>query len=130
MQTIERKYGSERNLEFQIDFTNYYQKYNLDANNIADIIFSVKKSQDDSDNTVFIRKYSSGEITFSQTIDADGNRICTVIVTWPATGYTNFQKNKKYIAGLYPKFSGDTNADENTDSIFNLVILQDHLINN
>lgn len=130
MQTIERKYGSERDLVFKIDFTEYYEKYSLDADDIVDIIFSVKKSQNDSDNSLFQRKLSAGQITKSQTIDADGNRICTVNVKWPADQYSQFSKNKKYIAGLFPKFVGDTYADENTDDIFNLVILQDHLINN
>jgi len=126
---ISRIYGDERDLEFKIDLTEYYAKYGLDGSDIEDIIWVVKSRKLNPDNNLLMRRLSDGQISFVQAIE-DGRIILNVVVTWPADEYDQFQPRRKYAAGLYPKFTGDAAADENTEDEFEVVILQDTLQNN
>ena len=116
MVTIKRKFGDNKDLDFTIDLTNYYGKTGAD---IIDIIFVVKEKRSAPDNQIFLKRFSDGNISYTGIIQVN------VLVNWLYNEYDNFKLNRKYIAGVYPKFTGDTIADENTDNEFELVIIED-----
>jgi len=117
MQTINRKIGDFDDLLFECDLS-AYGKTNLD---IEDIVFSVKKDEKSADDSIFLKKYSLNEISFS------GTNILSILVQWDYNEYTKVSVGQKYKAGLFIKFIGDPIVDEHVDQIFNLEILQDFL---
>ena len=72
MQTIERKYESFDDLKFEIDLS----EYGKTIDDVADIIFSVKKKATDSDDVIFEKKKSTLGIT------ASGTNVLDVGVKW------------------------------------------------
>lgn len=120
-QIIERKIGDSKDLDFTLNLTNYYGKVGAD---ITDIFFTIKKQKGDADTSLFLKKASAGQITYA------GQEIVNVLVKWPYNEYSQFQAKKQYVAGVYPKFSGDIIADENVDIEFDLIFLDDTLKQN
>lgn len=121
---IQRILNDNRDLEFTLDFTDYNTRFGLNGSDITDMIFVVKKKKGDADNALLIKKASLGEITYL------GSDIVVATVKWLSTDYTGFEARKKYIAAIYPLFSGDTEADENTEDEFEIEILDDTLKEN
>ena len=117
MQTIRRIYESFNDLHFEVDLTDYGK----DNTDVAEIIFSVKENETDADDAIFEKKETTGGISFT------GTTVLDVLVTWLNNEYGNFTIGRKYKAGLFIQFTGDPNADENVDQIFELVIEQDFL---
>lgn len=113
---IKRKYGDNKDLDFTINLTDYYGKTAAD---IVDIIFVVKEKRSAPDNQILLKRFSDGNISFTGTV------LVNVLVNWASNEYDNFKFNRKYDAGLFPKFIGDTVADENTDYEFELTIIED-----
>ena len=118
---IERKIGDNKDLDFTLNLTDYHGKIGAD---ITDVIFVVKKNKGDADDALFIKKASLNEITFA------GQELVNVLVHWDYNEYANFKAKKKYIAAVYPLFSGDTVADENSDYEFEIVFIDDTLKEN
>jgi len=116
---ITRKKGAFHDLHFKVDLT----KYGKTGADIADIIFSVKEKETDPDDAYLYKSLSSSSISFT------GTTILDVYVEWANTEYTNFVIGTRYKAGLFLKFVGDPEADENVSDIFALVIIQDFLRN-
>ncbi len=121
---IKRILNDSRDLEFTLDFTDYNTRFGLNGADITDIIFVVKKKKGDADNSLLIKKQSLGEISFV------GQDIVIATVQWPSDEYGGFEARKKYLAAIYPLFSGDTEADENTEDEFEIEILDDTLKEN
>jgi len=121
---IQRILGDSRDLEFTLDFTKYSTRFGLNGADITDIIFVVKKKKGDADNALLIKKASQGEITYL------GQDVVVATVQWPANEYTGFEARKSYLAAIYPVFTGDTTADENTDEEFEIEIVDDTLKQN
>lgn len=114
MQTIERKRGSFHDLVFTVDLT----AYNKVPGDIADIIFLVKTLITDPDvNALMDKKESLGDIIFTAPD--------IVSVLWDEDEYDPFIINTVYKAGLFLKFIGDPQFDENVNTLFNLKITQD-----
>ncbi len=117
---IIRKKGSFDPLGFEIILTDYGKTFD----DIEDIIFSVKKNLSDADNSIFLKKKSTGGIS------ASGTNIVTVAVTWGHSEYINFELEQTYKAGLFVKFKNDPVADENVEETFTIKIVQDYLQQN
>ena len=111
---IERKYGDFRDLAFQLDLT-AIGKTDTD---IDDIYFSIKSDLTQDDDAIFFKTRSGGGITYSS-----GN----ILVKWASNEYDNITVGKNYKAGVFVKFVGDSNADENVDQTFELIVKQDFL---
>jgi hypothetical protein len=124
MQIIERKIGDNNDLNFTLSLENYYDKT---IDDISDVIFVIKAKREDSDGLLFLKKYSLGNVTFT---GPPGSTEIDVNVSWPYNEYSQFNPKKQYIAGLFPKFIGQPNADENTDYEFSINFIDDLLINN
>lgn len=122
MLRIYRKWGDFRDLNFTLDLTGYYNKTVAD---IVDIYFVIKGDLGNADNVLFLKKYTLGQIAINS-----GTTILDIDVAWPYNEYSQFNKNKEYIAGLFPKFNGDSVADENTDDKFIIAFEDENLINN
>lgn len=118
MQKITRKYGSFDDLGFTIDLSTYGKT----SADVSDIIFSVKKLKTDDDDAIFVKKLSTGGITLTGSAT-----LLSVAVAWGYNEYTNFVVGKKYLAGVFVKFTGDPVFDEHVDMSFDLVISQDFL---
>lgn len=114
---IERIRGDEKDLNFSIDLTGYRDKLGSD---ITDILFLIKADKNDDDDALLIKKMSQSEISKTGT-----GALIEVSVQWPATDYNNIEIDKKYLAGLFLKFSGDTVFDENSNEEFYVVVYDD-----
>lgn len=114
---IARKNGSFHPLRFKIDLTDYGKT----SADIGDIIFSIKDKLVDADDSIFLKKFSRGEISMS------GTTVIEAAVTWLDTEYTTFVVGKTYQAGIFIKFTGDPVADENVSTTYQIQIIQDYL---
>lgn len=124
MQTIiERKIGDSKDLNFTLSLENYYDKT---IDDIIDIVFVIKSKREDPDNLLFLKKYTLGNVTFTGPAAA---RLIDINVSWPYNEYSQFNSKKQYIAGLFPKFSGEPNVNENTDYEFLINFIDDLIIN-
>lgn len=119
MQTITRKLGDFKPLVFKIDLSDYGK----DANDIEDIICSIKSDITDLDDALFIKKYSLGEINYT------GLKSLIINVEWLYTEYGNLPIGE-YDLGLFVKFVSDPLADENVSQTFKVAIIQDFLQQN
>ncbi len=121
--TIIRKLGDFKDLVFTVDLS-LYGKTQAD---VEDIFFSVKVSEIDNDNSVFLKTFLTSGITFTSNA---AENVLTVNVIWLNTEYDTVCVNETYVAGLFVKFNGDPVADENVNQTFKLKIIQDFLRDN
>jgi hypothetical protein len=118
MQTITRKKGAFDDLYFEVDLTGYGKT----AEDVADVIFSVKDDLKVADDAIFLKKKSAGEIVVTGT-----STVLQIAVSWDYNEYTKLITGKQYNAGVFVKFTGDPAADEHVDQLFKLLIEQDFL---
>lgn len=119
MSTIVRKLNDFKPLKFSIDLS----KYGKTEADISDIFFSVKNIETDSDDALLLKTKAIGGITIT------GSTKIIAEIEWLESDYSNTPVGS-YIIGLFVKFTGDPNADENVNKTFNLDIVQDFIIDN
>ena len=117
MDRIERTYEANHDMQFIIKLYNYGKT----SADLTDIICSIKENDTDLDDSLFLKKESLGEITYS------GTDKLIVNVQWPYDEYTGFVLEKEYTLGLFCHFTGDPKADENVSKKFLLIVKQDFL---
>jgi len=120
MQELKRVYKDFNDLGFTIDLSSA-GKTKVD---IIDIVFSVKLKTTDADDSVLIKKLSLNEISITGN---DTDKFVTGAIEWGENDYNNFTIDKTYLAGIFPKFTGDPSFTENIDSLFEIVIIKDFL---
>jgi len=118
--TIIRKKGDFRDLNFEVDLTDYGKT----LADVSEIFFSVKCDENDADDLLLLKQMTTADI------DATGTNILDVNVHFAPSDYVNFQVDKEYKAGLFLKFTGDPAADENTDDLYIFKIKEDFLKQN
>ena len=85
---------------------------------MQDIVFVVKKLDSDAYTERLVsKKLSDGEISTSGTRD--------VFVTFPISAYAGLEIGVTYRAGLFCKWTGDSDYDENVEQLYDLEITQD-----
>ena len=113
MSVINRKLRSFKPLAFTV---------NLDAigktsADVVDVICIIKRSVTDPDSEALrITKMVDGN-----TIDVNNK----VLIPWNFDEYTGFLVGVTYKLGVFCKFNGDPQADEDVKHVFDLKILQD-----
>ena len=113
MSTIERKLRSFKPLAFTVNLTAIGKAHT----DVVEIICVIKKSESDDDVDAL-----------RLTRMADGNSIDSnskILIPWNFDEYDGFVAGNTYKLGVFCKFNGDPQADEDVKTIFDLKILQD-----
>ena len=103
---IKKKIGDFRPMKLEVNLTDYFGKSVAD---ITDWLCVIKGDRNDPDSLLFEKYYSTGDITY---LASDPIQ---VYVPWTDADYNAFETDNQYILGLFPKFSGENQFDQNTN---------------
>lgn len=113
MSKIVRKLRSFKPLAFLVDLT----PLGKTPADVEDIICVIKRQESDLDSEAL-----------RLTTSADGNTIDSeskILIPWGYDEYDGFRAGSSYKLGVFCKFIGDPQADEDVKQIFDLEIVQD-----
>ena len=111
---INRIFNDESLLTFKI--TAFPEGQSFDS--VADIVFAVKKLDDDDYADKLVeKKFTAAQIT------KVGTNVVTVKIE--TTDYENLVIGETYRAALFFKWIKDTDFDENVEQLYDLEIIQD-----
>lgn len=119
MDVIVRKKNSETPMEFTMDLT---EKGKVLAD-IIDVYCSIKDNHASTDTILFYKTKLTNGITLTQI----STYVFKVEVAWSSADYVGLTLNKVYDIGVFPKFTGETYANEDVDKIYKIKIIQDYM---
>ncbi len=116
---IDRIYNDEADLTFKVKLAK-----GKTLASILDIVFIIKEKDDTAYLSKILEKTLLGG-DISTSLNSTSDTFIFAVVSFAVADYTSLVIGNTYRAGLFCKWIGDTDFDENVEQIFDFQVIQD-----